>query len=77
MARITVEDCLERLDNRFAIIHLTAKRVVELRSRATPMVEAPKNKEVVVALRELAAGKLIIDDQENLPAYIKNAIRKN
>lgn len=77
MARITVEDCLKNLDNRFAIIHLTAKRVVELKNRATPMIKAPKNKEVVIALRELAAGKLIIDDQENIPDYIKNALREN
>ena len=57
MARVTVEDCLEKVDNRFALVHLAAKRVRQLRHGAVPRVAA-KNKEVVVALRELAAGKV-------------------
>jgi DNA-directed RNA polymerase omega subunit len=55
MARITVEDCLDRVDNRFQLIHLAAKRVRQLKKGAAPMV-ACKNKDVVVALREIAAG---------------------
>jgi DNA-directed RNA polymerase omega subunit len=55
MARITVEDCLSRVDNRFQLIHLAAKRVRQLKKGAAPMV-ACKNKDVVVALREIAAG---------------------
>lgn len=57
MARITVEDCLKRVDNRFALIHLAAKRVRQLRKGAEPLVQA-KNSDVVVALREIAAGKV-------------------
>ena len=58
MARITVEDCLKRVDNRFGLIHLAAKRVRQLRKGAEPMVVC-KNKDTVVALREIAANKVI------------------
>lgn len=57
MARITVEDCLRQVDNRFQLIHLAAKRVRQLRKGAPPLVNS-KNKDVVLALREIAAGKV-------------------
>jgi len=57
MARITVEDCLERVDNRFGLIHLSAKRVRQLRKSAEPLVIC-KNTDIVVSLREIAAGKV-------------------
>ena len=57
MARITVEDCLEKVDNRFGLIHLSAKRVRQLKKGAEPLVVC-KNREIVVALREIAAGKV-------------------
>ena len=57
MARITVEDCLEKVDNRFGLIHLAAKRVRQLRKGAEPLV-ACKNKDTVVSLREIAAGQV-------------------
>jgi DNA-directed RNA polymerase subunit omega len=55
MARVTVEDCLEQTPNRFSLIHLAFQRVKHLRSGDNPKVQS-KNKEVVVALREIAAG---------------------
>jgi DNA-directed RNA polymerase subunit omega len=55
MARVTVEDCLEKIDNRFSLVHLAAKRVRQLREGVPPYLES-RNKEVVVALREIAAG---------------------
>lgn len=58
MARITVEDCLKKVDNRFGLIHLAAKRVRQLRKGAEPLVVC-KNKDIVVALREIAADKVI------------------
>ncbi|RJP59839.1 MAG: DNA-directed RNA polymerase subunit omega [Deltaproteobacteria bacterium] len=58
MARITIEDCLKKEENRFALVHLAAKRVRQLLKGAKPLVNAPENKEVVVALREIAAGKV-------------------
>ncbi|MFH2012228.1 MAG: DNA-directed RNA polymerase subunit omega [Pseudomonadota bacterium] len=59
MARITVEDCLKNEENRFILIHLASKRVRQLLKGAKPLVDTPENKEVVVALREIAAGKVI------------------
>jgi len=61
MARVTIEDCLKKVNNRFMLVHLGAKRVIQLRKGATPLVEAPKNKEVVLALREIAAGLVDFD----------------
>jgi DNA-directed RNA polymerase subunit omega len=57
MARITIEDCLEKVENRYELVHLAAKRVKQLRDGAEPLVNA-KNKDVVIALREIAAGKV-------------------
>lgn len=62
MARVTIEDCLEKVNNRFLLVHLGAKRVMQLRKGAPLLVEAPKNKEVVLALREIAAGKINFDN---------------
>ncbi len=58
MARITVEDCLQKVNNRFALIHMAAKRVRQLRKGAEPIISS-KNKDVVVALREIAAGNVV------------------
>lgn len=58
MARITVEDCLERVDNRFLITQMAIKRVRQYREGYTPLVET-KNKEIVAALREIAAVKVL------------------
>jgi DNA-directed RNA polymerase subunit omega len=55
MARITVEDCLQKVNNRFALIHMAAKRVRPLRKGVDPTVTT-KNRDVVTALREVAAG---------------------
>ena len=59
MARITVEDCLQQVNNRFALIHAAAKRVRQLRKGAEPTLTS-KNKDIVVALREIAAAKVVI-----------------
>ena len=58
MARITVEDCLQKVNNRFALIHMAAKRVRQLRKGADPTISS-KNKDVVVSLREIAAGSVM------------------
>ncbi len=75
MARITVEDCLKKVDNRFELIHLSAKRVRQLRKGSEPLVQS-KNTDVVISLREIAAGdvfqvnedemqNLLIENEEN------------
>ena len=57
MARITVEDCLQKIPNRFQLIVIAARRAKELLKGARPLVGSD-NKEVVTALREIAAGKV-------------------
>jgi DNA-directed RNA polymerase subunit omega len=57
MSRITVEDCLQKVNNRFELVMLASKRARELFRGAKPLIEAD-NREVVVALREIAAGKV-------------------
>jgi DNA-directed RNA polymerase subunit omega len=57
MARITVEDCLARVNNRFMVCQLAIERVKQYREGYKPLVEC-NNKEVVTALREIAAGKV-------------------
>ena len=68
MARVTVEDCMKRVNNRFLLMHLAAKRVIQLRKGAKPLVEAPKNKEIVQALREIASGVVTFETLPNLEA---------
>ena len=58
MARVTVEDCLEKVDNRFMLVMMASKRVKQLYKGAKPMVSTKNNRLVVTALREIAAGKL-------------------
>ncbi len=59
MARITVEDCLKRVENRFRLVHMAAARVRQIREGSEYLVSSPKNEDIVVALRELAAGKIV------------------
>jgi DNA-directed RNA polymerase subunit omega len=61
MARVTVEDCLPLVDNRFALVLLATKRARQLMAGARPLQGAPKNKAPVVALREIATGKVRFD----------------
>ncbi len=56
MARVTVEDCLEKIPNRFELIHIAAKRVKQMSKGSKPMVAGFSNKAAVLALREIAAG---------------------
>ena len=59
VARITIEDCLEKVENRYELVHLATKRVKQLRkdSSGKPLVKS-RNKDIVTALREIAAGKV-------------------
>lgn len=60
MARITVEDCLKKVPNRFTLVNMVAKRVRQIREGSEYLVSSPKNEDIVVSLREIAAGKVII-----------------
>ncbi|MCZ6783536.1 MAG: DNA-directed RNA polymerase subunit omega [Proteobacteria bacterium] len=56
MARITIEDCIEKVPNRFHLVQMSAIRSKQLKKGATPLVQNDENKEVVMSLREIAAG---------------------
>ncbi|RJR33730.1 MAG: DNA-directed RNA polymerase subunit omega [Desulfobacteraceae bacterium] len=62
MARITIEDCLNKVNNRFTLIHMAAKRVRLLRKGSEPTISS-KNKDIVVALREIAGGRVVKSDR--------------
>jgi len=68
MARITVEDCLEIVgdDNRFNLIHLAVKRIKQHR-QGEPFLTEGKNKEIVMTLREIAAGRVTMENIRELP----------
>lgn len=62
MARVTVEDCLDVIPNRFLLAMVASKRAKQLYKGAEPLIEnKAKNKKVVVALREIAAGQIEFD----------------
>lgn len=63
MARITVEDCLEKVNNRFKLVMLASLRTKQLLKGAKPLVDSD-NREIVLALREVAAGKVREISQE-------------
>jgi len=70
MARITVEDCLATVgdDNRFSLIHLAVERIRQHR-KGEPFLTSGKNKEIVMTLREIAAGKVTFDNIHELPKH--------
>jgi len=59
VARITIEDCLKKVENRFILVNMVAKRVRQIREGSDYLVSSPKNEDIVVSLREVAAGKVI------------------
>lgn len=76
MARVTVEDCLRNVDSRFTLVHLAVRRVLQIRSGMPLILENVKgNKEVVTALREIAAGSITVDNirqiEESRPVYVE------
>ncbi|HFQ80571.1 MAG TPA: DNA-directed RNA polymerase subunit omega [Desulfobacterales bacterium] len=72
MARITVEDCLKLIgsENRFALIHLAIARLKQHRQGMPFLVEG-KNKEVVMTLREIAAGKVTPENLKSLEEAVR------
>ena len=67
MARITVEDCLQNIDNLFQLVLVAAKRARRLANGAEPTVDWENDKPTVVALREVAAGNIgveLLEEQE-------------
>lgn len=77
MARVTVEDCLEREENRFALVVLASTRCRQLMKGNAPLVHS-KNKAAVTALREIAAGKVHYDrnSHDAVVEYIEEVNRR-
>ena len=70
MARITVEDCLAKIDNQYDLVLLAKERTAQLNSGSPMLVEEDNDKKTIIALREIGGGKLSVKDLE------KNAITR-
>ncbi len=64
MARVTIEDCLKNVNNRFELVHLAARRVRQVREGSDLLVPRSKNGDVVTVLREIAAGRIRVAPPE-------------
>ncbi len=62
MARVTIEDCIEKVPNRFKLVHAAGRRAKQLFKGAEPLVDSD-NKPAIVALREIAAGVVELVEQ--------------
>ncbi len=73
MARVTVEDCLKKVPNRFMLVNMVSKRVRQIREGSDYLVNSPKNEDIVVSLREIAAGKveLKLPEEKDHPATVE------
>jgi len=68
MARITVEDCLEHVENRFDLVLLAARRARQISQGADPLVPAENDKPTVIALREIAENLINTDSMDEMEA---------
>jgi DNA-directed RNA polymerase subunit omega len=76
VARITVEDCLEKVDNRFALVLLVAKRSKQLLKGDDSTVSVKDNKYIVTALREVAAGNVYFETEESLDREVEKDLNR-
>jgi DNA-directed RNA polymerase subunit omega len=73
MARITVEDCLDKIDNRFEMVLTATKRARQISHGADPLVEEENDKPTVIALREIADGLVDPERVDVIQAEIEAA----
>ena len=73
MARITVEDCLDNVDNRFELVLTATKRARQIANGADPLVEEENDKPTVIALREIAEGLINAERVDIIQAEIEAA----
>jgi DNA-directed RNA polymerase subunit omega len=76
MARITVEDCMDKVENRFELVHLAARRAKQLVKGARPLVRS-SNRDVVTSLREIARGEVYFEkkhviEEKEIPYQLSN-----
>ncbi|MCS3903643.1 DNA-directed RNA polymerase subunit omega [Methylohalomonas lacus] len=69
MARLTVEDCLDKLDNRYELVLLAARRTRQLSMGLPPMVEEDGDKSTVIALREIAEGLITEENIDEIGSH--------
>nr|WP_294946887.1 DNA-directed RNA polymerase subunit omega [Sulfurivirga sp.] len=73
MARVTVEDCLDKVENRFELVLVAAKRARQIERGAEPTVPRENDKPTVIALRELAENnidpKVVLEDPDTPPVF--------
>ena len=84
MARLTVEDCLDNVENRFELVLVAAKRARQLSMGAEPLVELENDKPTVLALREIAEDKInrsVLDEeivpQDDIEAMIEGELMQS
>ncbi len=80
MARVTVEDAVEKVGNRFDLVLLAARRARQISSGSNPLVEEEKDKPTVIALREIEEGlitKDFLDKQDRKEHLRENSIHPN
>ena len=84
MARLTVEDCLDNVENRFELVLVAAKRARQLSMGADPLVELENDKPTVLALREIAENKIdksVLEEevvpQDDIEAMIEGELLQN
>lgn len=65
MARVTVEDCVLKVPNRFELVLLAAQRAKNIAAGSVPSVDRDNDKNTVIALREIAEDKIALDDLRN------------
>jgi DNA-directed RNA polymerase subunit omega len=73
MARVTVEDCLDNVDNRFELVLTATKRARQIANGAEPLVEEENDKPTVIALREIADGLVNTETVDVIQAEIEAA----
>lgn len=73
MARITVEDCLENIDNRFELVLTATKRARQISNGAEPLIPEENDKPTVIALREIADGHIDAERVDVMQAEIEAA----
>ena len=78
MARVTVEDCLDKVDNRFQLVLVATKRARQLANGVQPLVEWENDKPTIVALREIAEGLIgpSILDEPIHPVFEEEAVEE-
>ena len=64
MARITVEDCMTKIDNQYDLVLLAKERTAQLNAGAQMQVSEDNDKKTIISLREIGAGKILVDDLE-------------